>query len=431
LPPRGSEVSVPGRVPLPVHSERERRTVEECLSRILQSPWFQSSKRCQELLRFLVLRSLEGDAAPLKERTIGAELYSRDPAYDTAADAIVRVKANEVRKRLAVYYGQAGQDDPVRIELPVGSYVPVFYWTVSGSAEEAPKAPPNGAPDASAQAPAPAVGRPVGRRRLVAALTLGPVAAAGWWMLRRDASPSDLFWAPFYHSAQPVLLCIPARDRWFFNPEVARALAGAQSGPGRLELDVQPGDIAVVPSGEMSVQNFRAIFQLASYLGQRRVPVEVRLVSEISAEAIRRHQVILVGAYHNPWAMELSSGMRYVFESENQGSRESSWVRDRKADGPPTWMVPRLWPYAPQTRDFAIISRTRLPAAGQIVVSFAGINGFGTQVAAEFLSTPSYLAEIARVAPLGWERKNCQIVLETKVVQEVPAPPRIIAVHVW
>jgi hypothetical protein len=429
---RGSGGGIPRRAPLPVVSERDRKTVEVCLNRILRSPSFQGSKRCQELLRYLVIRSLEEDAGPLKERMIGAELYSRDPAYDTAADAIVRVKANEVRKRLALYYGQTGQSDPVRIELPVGSYVPVFHWTTPELVEEAPAESPNGSHAGGEPQPPAVPPQPVTRRRVVAISTLGAAAGAGWWLLQRSSSPSELFWTPFYHSDQPVLLCIPARHRWFFNPEIARALAAAaQKGSGKLDLNLRPGDIAVVPSGEMSVQNFHAIFQLASHLGRHRVPVEVRLVSEISAEAIRRRQVILVGAYHNPWAMGLSAGMRYVFESENEGSQESSWVRDRKTVGPPAWVVPKLWPYAAQDRDYAIIARTHVPYAGQIVVSFAGINGFGTQVAAEFLTTPHYLEELARVAPAGWERKNCQIVLETKVVQNVPTPPQIIAVHVW
>ncbi len=418
----------------PGSGERDRKIIEACLNRILHSPSFQGSKRCQELLRYVVIRSLDENAGPLKERMIGAELYSRDPAYDTAADAIVRVKANEVRKRLALYYGQTGQSDPVRIEMPVGSYVPVFHWATPEVAVEATAGSPNGAGTACEQEAAPVAREPVTRRRLLAISTLGTVAAVAGlrWILREDSSPMELFWAPFYHADQPALLCIPARDRWFFNPEISRALAAAaRQGSARLDLDLRPGDIAVVPSGEMSIQNFRAVFHLASHLGQRRVPVDLRLVSEISTEALRRRQIILVGAYQNPWAMELSAGMRYVFESENEGSRESSWVRDRGADSAPAWVVPRLWPYAEQVRDYAIISRTHVPAAGQIVVSLAGINGFGTQVAAEFLTTPRLLEEMVRVAPAGWERKNCQIVLETRVVHQVPTPPQIVAVHVW
>lgn len=182
----------------------------------------------------------------------------------------------------------------------------------------------------------------------------------------------------------------------------------------------------------MSVHNFRAILQLATHLARRQVPLDIRLVPEVSVEAIRRRQVILVGAYHNPWAMELSAGMRYGFDSQNEGSREVTWVRDQKSTGPPLWSVPRLWPYSVQHVDYAIISRTFMPVTGQIVVSLAGANGFGTQVAAELLTAlAGYSQEFARMAPPGWERRNCQIVLETKVVREVPGPPRILAVHVW
>ena len=45
---------------------------------------------------------------------------------DTANDAVVRVKATEIRRRLAQYYQDTGRDSVLRIELPVGSYVPKF-----------------------------------------------------------------------------------------------------------------------------------------------------------------------------------------------------------------------------------------------------------------------------------------------------------------
>lgn len=75
--------------------------VGQYLDKILQSPSFQGSKRCQRFLRFAVEKTLAGESHLLKERVIGAEVFDRPPDYETSADAIVRVKANEVRKRLA------------------------------------------------------------------------------------------------------------------------------------------------------------------------------------------------------------------------------------------------------------------------------------------------------------------------------------------
>jgi hypothetical protein len=83
----------------------EAQKAEICgqLARILQSPSFQGSRKCAMLLEYCVTKRLAGEVQDLKERVIGALLYGRPVDYDTSNDAIVRVKANEVRKRLAMY----------------------------------------------------------------------------------------------------------------------------------------------------------------------------------------------------------------------------------------------------------------------------------------------------------------------------------------
>ena len=74
----------------------------------------------------MVEHTLQGDPDILKERTIGIEVFGRPTSYDPSDDATVRVKAGEVRKRLGLYYSDHGAHDPLRIELPSGTYVPVF-----------------------------------------------------------------------------------------------------------------------------------------------------------------------------------------------------------------------------------------------------------------------------------------------------------------
>lgn len=72
------------------------------LERILESPSFRTSSRCRAFLRHVVTYAHSPEA--LKERTLGMTLFGRMPDYDTGADAIVRVKASEVRRRLARIY---------------------------------------------------------------------------------------------------------------------------------------------------------------------------------------------------------------------------------------------------------------------------------------------------------------------------------------
>src|SRR5215510_8791987 len=97
------------------------------LKAVISSVAFSGSKRCQDFLRLVVEHALAGELDDLHERMIGVEMFGRPVDYDTANDAVVRVRATEVRKRLAQYYGEAASPPAVRIELPLGSYVPEFH----------------------------------------------------------------------------------------------------------------------------------------------------------------------------------------------------------------------------------------------------------------------------------------------------------------
>src|SRR6476469_3719490 len=115
----------------------DHSAVHAQLARLLESPHFRNSKRSQALLRFVVDAALAGDPNSLKERCIGAAVFGRETAYDTAQDPIVRNAAIEVRKRLAQYYMEPEHAAELRIELPIGSYMPGF--TVEAAAAESPK----------------------------------------------------------------------------------------------------------------------------------------------------------------------------------------------------------------------------------------------------------------------------------------------------
>ena len=94
------------------------------LAKILESAHFRNSKRSVSLLRFVVEAALARDHNSLKERCIGAAVFGRETAYDTAQDPIVRNAVIEVRKRLAQYYMDAEHACELRIDLPIGSYIP-------------------------------------------------------------------------------------------------------------------------------------------------------------------------------------------------------------------------------------------------------------------------------------------------------------------
>jgi hypothetical protein len=162
---------------------QDRGAVQAQLERILDTPQFRISRRYPNLLRHVVEQVLEGRADGLKERTLGIEVFGRDPAYDTNADPVVRMTAGQVRRRLAEYYQESGREREIRIELPVGSYVPVFRKPAAPE----PQAVPSGDPESP---PLEDLPRPVPVKRLRSlAYPIVAVLLLGLWRPTSCSSP--------------------------------------------------------------------------------------------------------------------------------------------------------------------------------------------------------------------------------------------------
>ncbi len=105
-----------------------RPQVGELLDDILRSTPFRTSRQCQDMFRYIVKQSLAGSDDSLRERVIGIEVFGRAPDYDTAEDPVVRLRAADVRKRLAQYYqAQKNSTEQWKIEIPTGSYKAQFH----------------------------------------------------------------------------------------------------------------------------------------------------------------------------------------------------------------------------------------------------------------------------------------------------------------
>ena len=96
------------------------------LDKAVASEAFSRSDRQARFLRHVVETTLRGEPGLLKESLLGVDVFERPADWDPRLDPIVRMEAARLRKRLAKYYESSGTADPVRIELPVGAYVPVF-----------------------------------------------------------------------------------------------------------------------------------------------------------------------------------------------------------------------------------------------------------------------------------------------------------------
>ena len=105
-------------------SEDDRKAIREQLDRIVRSGPFAQSRRRQRFLEYILHETLAGRGKRLKGYSVALEVFGRPETFDPVADPIVRVEAGRLREKLRSYYDTDGMNDPIRIELPRGSYQP-------------------------------------------------------------------------------------------------------------------------------------------------------------------------------------------------------------------------------------------------------------------------------------------------------------------
>jgi hypothetical protein len=154
-------------------------SVRKALERILANPGFDASARNRRFLEYIVEETLAGRADRLKGLTIAIDVFGRDASIDPQHDPVVRIEAAKLRRSLERYYLTSGQEDPIRIDIPKGAYVPAFEEREHPTLDS----------PASVGAPVAAVARPSAssgaRRRwywLTTALLAMPVLGGLGWL---------------------------------------------------------------------------------------------------------------------------------------------------------------------------------------------------------------------------------------------------------
>ncbi|MFN7938464.1 MAG: hypothetical protein U0R19_34370 [Bryobacteraceae bacterium] len=420
------------------------------LSKILASPHFRNSKRSQSLLRHVVEAQLGGETDSLKERCIGAAVFSRDTAYDTAQDPIVRNAAIDVRKRLALYYLEPQHSCELRIELPTGSYQPVFIPETSTGIVEPPilEAPPVEvarveAPQVDAAAvelPAVLATRRRGRfgKWAIAGTTAALVAAIGaflWYNQRSPASELDAFWAPLFRDGKTIQICIgqPTRLFRFIGPRTEE-LTRALSGPGTRSaeaaaLSVNASELAWVAPEFLYLRDALSGFRVASWIQAKGRPYHLMSVASTTYSQLRHTPLVAIGAFNNTWSMRVTAELRFVFERRTENGVAYNCIIDRRNPGTVSWKVAQ--PIDTMTEDYAIVTRVFDPSTERMVISVAGIENYGTLAAGEFVTQADYIGAALAGSGPEWRQQNVQFVLGTKVIDGTPGPPRVLAAHYW
>jgi hypothetical protein len=408
--------------------------MRHALNRVLNSKHFVHAPMKQKFLRLTCDFHLKGRGGELNEYLIGREVFDRDDSYNPATDPIVRVGAHGVREKLALYYQKEGLDDEFRIEIPVGSYEPVFIRTSQASAAEAAAVTsaeaeierqlPVAAPGAMDAEPAVDDGRTraAGKRMLagmwvaVAALSVAVVVLAIILGQRGEvenratagAKNKDSYgavWEPFLKSQEPTMLILS-------NPIVHRAVTGADpdmttrgaitltaeqatlltdAAGGRLPLK-RDKPLQLIPAFNMytGIGEAIGIYRLSSLLQAAGEQTLLKQSRSIGPEDLRDYDIILLGSvYSNQWSKPLTIKENFVYTTratiENLApaegeQREYQAVFDERAGN--------------LLEDYALITVTPGVTGQRTVMVLAGIYSEGTEAAADFVTNANYLNEL-------------------------------------
>jgi hypothetical protein len=415
-------------------SEAQKAKILLELERVLNSRAFQTSKRSKQFLSYVIKHALQGHADSLKERTIGVELFQRAPAYLTGDDPVVRVKAGEVRRRLRQYYAEEAESPEVRIDIPVGSYIPEFQWGPDGT---------HGAARKAEAVPALRVS-PL----LVAVLgvaALGALLAFTFLLTRGDTAkpavmPSalDQFWAPVLGTSQPVLICLASPVVYRPSLDLYRQAAPRERSKYQTEverfnnvLDLNPDQTLrwkqMVPFTQFYVAKGDAYsaVQLSALFARVKKPSQFRVGDNYSFEDLRNSPAVLIGAFNNHWTLQMTANLPFIFTEKNGDGQ----LQERAPHGE-VWS-PVFDRDKRRVVDYGEVSRVLDSSTGQVLITVAGVGPWGTQAAADFVSKDDFLAQGLRSAPAGWQDKNLEIVLKTNVTDSVPGPPQVVAARFW
>ena len=410
------------------------------LDLLVRDEVFRTSKRSVAFLKYVVEQTLNGSANQIKERTIGVEVFGRDPSYDTNLDHIVRTAATELRKKLATYYVDEKHRSELRMGLIPGSYIPRFelpgptrHTAVESAAEwETPEAPTEAHSEHFQFASIPVAGskavskQPVQRskrwRKGVVVLSITAIAIALAFSWLHKTSPEDLFWKPVVDTPGPVLVAVGDHPN---GPPTLPAVDGNSS-----PLTPVPGSDT---SQTVPFADTVTIARVVGALEARNKQVLIRKGSSSTFSDLRGGAAVLIGAFNNEWSLRLTRQLRYslamdadkhliyIRDAKNPSSRNWSWGTNQ----PPE---PVTGANSPKLQDFALISRIRDSETGHVVVVIGGLYTYGTETAGEFLTDPEPMRAIADEIRLNSGSRNLQIVLGTTVTDGVPGPPTVLAI---
>jgi hypothetical protein len=431
------------------------------LEAVLSGQAFRKSERHSHFLRFICEKALAGEASSLNEYLIAHEVFRRGDSYSPSDDSVVRRQAYSLRQKLQDYYANEGKDASIRIELPVGRYVPTF---VTVRPEQVPPEHSRPAPEADPPGLQPDHAPPVHTRPvyirsmytwipLLVFIALASFLAGRFTQVRNirnvarvDSAEAELWGAWLTDPAgavicfsNPLTAIVKQNDRPFPAQTLPHRIeiSDAEAQPLREEFHLPPGGFFYLSPGIGHAKMGEALGSLTLTILFTRAGIPIRSTQSrlLNWEDFRSENLILMGHDEaNRWLdpilkklplrlapTEIDAPRRIVNTNPANGERPEYHIDYATAHGQPS-------------DDYGLVSMLNGIDGRHRLLLVNGVNAEGTRTALEFLADPTsvglLLDELRKAAPGHRGEWHFQAVLHAEVRDKIPTRADLLLLRV-
>jgi hypothetical protein len=440
----------------PLADEAQHRGLQldphwQLAQRVVAGPRFARSPLLSKFLLFVVAETLEGRGNQISEHEIGVHVFDRRPGYRTVEDNIVRNYARQLRKRLADHFAEHGRKERVRIDIPVGGYVPVFLPV----SEDGKRGNGTHVPTDAGRMP-----QPVPLHSADEATSVRPRETPGaswkiaWLLAPYSVVLVAITWYAAGRAAAPHPPHEPAQALWsaLFGNSANSYIVPSDAGFNLLEdLSRQPVSLASYIAGSYEQLPLPAVdphsatdlrtqqltpfvdLQIASAIAHlaeddpRRV--FIRFPRDLRLDDLKNANAVIIGSLgSNPWAALAESSAN--FRIADQPGMSGAEIINQKLQAGEARTYASHW-NEPSHETFALIEfLPNLSGNGHLLI-LEGLDVAGTQAAAEVLLHSSAIEPVLRLAARpDRSLRNFEVLLRSTSIESNAAGTQVIATRI-
>ncbi len=374
------------------------------VQRVVSSQAFGRAPALRAFLLYITDQAISGQADKLKEQAIGAEVLGRKPNYDPADDNIVRVRAHELRERLARYFASEGSAEPVVVTIPRGAYAPEFVPREAAPAEKPVPAKVTEIPHEPEKKPSRTGWRWVALAAILLVVVITSIALGRFTsrseshalVIAPDGALRD-FWSQFFNKPNEELKIV------YSDPSFAlwQDLSGKSLNLGEylnhkyLNLnDDKFFDVAarrVTSPADIAIST-----RIANLAGEFNGQASPRFARDASAEFLRYGNTVLIGSHRsNPWVEIYEPSLNFELSQDPHSSAPAFLNRSAQAGEAQMYSIPAMFDTQrteeKEFTSYGVVALLKGCGDRGFTVILEGLNMQATQAVGDLVTDPQRL----------------------------------------